>query len=190
MCRYAFKTYKPHYVCFACRKQFKRPRIDDVMAHLGKLHLLEKLERARSRKELEEAERTIGTTRKALSAQYHSLVSRCPQCGGEMADLGLDFKPPPMSALRVWHRLRTVHRMGHHWRTCGCNGPGFVPTTRPEMLRYLAERSETYGQNAEWARRDQTKTPEARAEAHAYWTECRNRVDRERAAIERGKARG
>jgi DNA-directed RNA polymerase subunit RPC12/RpoP len=30
MCRYAFKTYKPHYACFQCRKAFKRRLQQDV----------------------------------------------------------------------------------------------------------------------------------------------------------------
>lgn len=36
MCRYANKAYKPHYVCFACRKQFKRPPLEDVLAQQGR----------------------------------------------------------------------------------------------------------------------------------------------------------
>lgn len=30
MCRYAFTTYKPHYVCFECRKMFRRRLLRDI----------------------------------------------------------------------------------------------------------------------------------------------------------------
>ncbi len=141
MCRYAFKTYKPHYVCFSCRKQFKRPPLEDVVAQQGRLDVLERLQRsffdsaARAK-----AERETGTTLDDLKADHARLVSKCPQCGERMAHLGLDFKPPPSSATKVWRRIETVHRLGHCWCTCGCNGPGFIPNTGPELATYLKDR--------------------------------------------------
>jgi hypothetical protein len=115
MCRYVHKIYKPHYVCFACRKQFKRPPIEDVLALQGKLWQLRLLRGAHFRAgKRAEAERRTGTSLEALSATYRATISKCPQCRRSMAHLGLDFKPPPSSAVRVWARIHAVHRLGHH----------------------------------------------------------------------------
>jgi len=63
LCRYAYKTYKPHFVCFRCRKQFKRPPVRDVLEQLGKLDAYEKLLRVFHRPVLRAAlEQRLGTT--------------------------------------------------------------------------------------------------------------------------------
>jgi uncharacterized FAD-dependent dehydrogenase len=35
MCRYALKTYKPHFACFDCRKVFKKTPIEDYLKQRG-----------------------------------------------------------------------------------------------------------------------------------------------------------
>jgi hypothetical protein len=145
MCRYAFKKYKPHFVCFECRKQFKRPRLEDVLAEKGTLDTYLRLLRARSRSRSAKVEQESEATLESMAREYRALVSRCPQCAREMADLGLDFKPPRSSATRAWERLRALYRMGDRaWYTCGCNGPGYIPINQTDHAAYLRERLATY----------------------------------------------
>ena len=37
MCRYAQKTYKPHFACFECRKSFKQAPFEDKLLKEGLL---------------------------------------------------------------------------------------------------------------------------------------------------------
>lgn len=188
MCRYAFKRYKSHHVCFDCRKQFKRPPLEDLLAQQGKLDLLRRLREAHHRPaDRARVERQTGTTLAALSAEYHALVERCPQCGGTMADLGLDFKPPPSSAIRVWARIKAVHRLGHQWRTCGCDGPGFIPATGPELIAYLSSRQKLFRANIHRIERDDTLSPEQRVEQLGYWSERVRQLEAELAVVKKGK---
>ncbi len=108
MCRYGFAMYKDHFVCFRCRKQFKRES---------------------------------GTSYERPRAAHVELVPRCPDCRGTMADVGLDFRPPRRLNARAWRRLERVHRMGHAWKTCGCNGPGFIPTDAVGFGEYVSRRA-------------------------------------------------
>jgi hypothetical protein len=180
MCRYAFKTYKPHYVCFDCRKQFKRPPLSDVLSQQGRLELLRRFERTYSSKAKRvELERSSGTTLDALKADYRKLISRCPQCKRTMVDLGLDFKPPSITAVRSWKRLRTMYTLGHAWHTCGCNGPGFIPTDATSYAEYLDARARTFAKNIRSALRSRTLDPAARAREVRHWAELLAAVQEE-----------
>jgi hypothetical protein len=181
MCRYAFKTYKPHFVCFECRKQFKRPPLTDVLAQQGRLEVLKKLQQAGgSATKRASVERSVGTTSEKLRREHRELVSRCPQCGAAMADLGLDFKPPRVSATRAWARIRTMYRLGHAWHTCGCNGPGFVPTDATGYAEYLASRARLFAARVRSAERRAEVDTATRAGEVRYWTELLAQVQNER----------
>jgi hypothetical protein len=142
MCRYGFKTYKEHFVCFRCRKQFKRPPIEDVLAMQGRLELyhqflpffLDPAERGA-------LERSSGTSFDRVRADHVELVPRCPDCRNTMADVGLDFTPPRRLDVRSWRCLERIHQMGHAWHTCGCNGPGFIPTDAVGFGEYMRRRA-------------------------------------------------
>ena len=71
MCRYAGKRYKSHFVCFHCRKQFKRPPVEDVLAQRGTLEKYQRLLAAHLNPlRRERAERSAGTTIGVLRAKY------------------------------------------------------------------------------------------------------------------------
>lgn len=181
MCRYAYKSYKPHFVCFECRKQFKRPPLEDVLVQQGRLHVLEHLRRASvSATKQARAERSVGTTIARLRREHRELVSRCPQCGAVMADLGLDFKPPRVSAIRSWARLRSMYELGHAWHTCGCNGPGFIPTDATAYAEYLATRARVFAARMRRAERRSGVDTATRAAEARYWSELLAQVQNER----------
>ena len=58
--------------------------------------------------------------------------------------LGKDFKAPKQSDVAAWRALEGTVRVGHQFHTCGCDGPGFIPTSAAEHRRYLKQRLETY----------------------------------------------
>ena len=44
---------------------------------------------------------------------------RCPECGGEVHDLGLGFSPPRRADLRQWRRLAALAAANVHFLCCG-----------------------------------------------------------------------
>ncbi len=140
MCRYAYNIYKLHYVCFGCRKQFKRPLLQDVLRHQGTSGVLRLLRGPISAGAVQAAESRTGNSVAELVAAYEAQIPVCPQCGAAMENLGRDFKPPRTSAVRAWEQIEAIHRRGHYWGSCGCDGAGFIPTTRRELRTYLEMR--------------------------------------------------
>jgi hypothetical protein len=107
MCRYAYAgPYKDRYACFTCRKAFKRRKADDLPA------------------------RTRPT---GLVAEP---VVRCPDCGGPMHDMGMDFKAPKKADVRQWRKVEALFAHGVTFHSCGC-GPGLRPVTLREVGAFL-----------------------------------------------------
>jgi hypothetical protein len=79
--------------------------------------------------------------RKLLNPAIHGKEqvhpSRCPQCTNVMADMGLDFKAPPMKDVKAWEHLRRLFIGGFTWHSCGCYGPGYIPATQEVLLNHL-----------------------------------------------------
>lgn len=173
MCRYARRTYKKHFVCFRCRKQFKRPPIAEVMKDLGKLRRYEALRRRwASGNDAATAEAELGV----MESEHRALVSVCPQCGSSMADLGLDFKPPRVAAISAWKRLENLHTIGMAWHTCGCNGPGYIPADKAAYRAYLRTRLSEHEQALRDAQEDPALDAKARSQRVSYWSERAQRV--------------
>jgi hypothetical protein len=162
MCRYAGKNYKRHFVCFACRKQFKRPQLTEVLEQQGTLDtyllLLQSQKRATARAELE-----------SIEADYRALIGKCPQCGAAMADLGMDFKPPRSSAIRTWQRLQGMYRLGRTWQTCGCDGPGYIPIDQTDYAAYLRSCLKLYTKRLKEVERGVAE-PAERKQQGQYWS--------------------
>lgn len=109
MCRYAFSIYKPHFVCFECRKMFRRRLLKDI--NYG---------------------------------QKESVEAKCPQCGGLIADMGLDFKPPKTDDVKAWNHLQDLYSVGITFHSCGCSGPGYIPKTKDKIIEKLQNTKEQY----------------------------------------------
>lgn len=58
----------------------------------------------------------------------------CPQCGGALEAMGLDFKAPPADDAKQWQKVRALADHGIRYVSCVCSGPG----PRPEHLRDVA----------------------------------------------------
>jgi hypothetical protein len=113
MCRYGFYNYKNTYGCFKCQVGFKRPLLGDVLG--------EKL-----RKEI--ADKTF------VEKDF-----KCPNCGGEMANLGRDLRLPNKTKDEQWRAIKYLYDNKYNIYSCGCQGIGFVPHKLSEAIELVEE---------------------------------------------------
>ncbi len=144
MCRYAFKTYKIHFVCFDCRKTFKKAPVEDLAIQNGDWEDYKQAfwnySTSKSRKfRSENAEKV-----KYLTEKYKSRKERCPECGNLMTDLGLDFKAPKKEKVKEWKMVRGLYRSGKTFYSCGCDGIGFIPKNEKDYKEYLLKNRNYY----------------------------------------------
>ncbi len=122
MCRYAMKSYKPHYACFKCRKTFKRRLLVDVLDGLSNTDV--------------------------------EIPAKCPECSELMANMGLDFEAPRKKDIKAWQHLSTLYEVGIAFHSCGCSGPGFIPTDSNELINHLSKIKLVYLEHQHfWAKR-------------------------------------
>ena len=136
MCRYAYKNYKTHFVCFACRKQFKKASLDDWAAQHGDEHLLKGLYELH--REPEASRKRWGTTLKELTERYVEELGGCPECRGRMARMGLDFRPPKRTDTEAWWILEQLYEHGYAFTGCGCSVGYAPPARRADVPAFLA----------------------------------------------------
>jgi hypothetical protein len=166
MCRYAFRVYKPHYACFACRKAFKR----------------------RFKREV----RAWGRVKPVVDPNDPDVPAKCPGCGLLMADMGLDFKAPPQADAKAWSVAESLWVIGFTFHSCGCGGPGYRPRRARDYEAFLRK---TVADYQEALRRWLDEAPSSptragvRDEGIATWRERIQRVEEALAALpgERGK---
>lgn len=118
MCRYGLHSYRDHYVCFGCRKMFRKnlPDVDSWKLSFDQ-HVA------------------------AISAGRAARAT-CPQCAGSMAMFGLDFRPPPQDDIEAWRIVEHLYDRGFAFESCGCDGPGYAPPKRlKDLPAWLAEHS-------------------------------------------------
>ncbi len=157
MCRYGFSTYKNHYLCFNCRKQFKQltfaerigekydtfKRLDDIANGIYKLPKWHEKYKPGEVIELSEDEKI----------EYQNLKDRylqpivCPQCRVPMMLTGKDTKAPKIKDVEAWKALENAHKLGYTFGSCGCGGPGFIPKDKKEYKEFLEKRIKEYSKN-------------------------------------------
>jgi hypothetical protein len=64
---------------------------------------------------------------------------KCPNCAGEMANLGRDLRLPPKSKNEQWKAIKYLYDHQYNIYSCGCNGIGFVPHTLKEAMQLIEE---------------------------------------------------
>lgn len=144
MCRYAFKIYKPHYVCFDCRKVFKQPTVEDMIVQNGDWDSY----REAFLNKNEEKSKTFWVKNPKLierfQKKYREKEYKCPQCREEMFNIGLDFKAPKKDKVKEWEIIRSMYRLGRTFHSCGCDGPGYIPENHDDYLKLLNEIQSSY----------------------------------------------
>ena len=157
MCRYGFHAYKPHYLCFNCRKQFKQSILSEKMGddydrfqrmdkitkgtyQLPKYHVKYKRDQVFVLTEQEQIDYEI------LKKRYFSPIV-CPQCRQPMYETGKDTKAPKMSDKDAWKALENTHKLGYTFHSCGCSGPGFIPSDKADYEEFLEQLLTQYENN-------------------------------------------
>lgn len=59
--------------------------------------------------------------------QRDSDIVRCPDCGGEMKNLGKDLRLPARKADEKWAAIEYLSLQNYNFYSCGCWGIGPVP---------------------------------------------------------------
>jgi hypothetical protein len=107
-------------------------------------------------------------------------IAKCPQCAQPMADLGLDFRPPPQTARKAWSAIASLWRIGITFHSCGCGGPGWRPSTPTALRAYLEQvRASAIYQRDRWQ-----STPVTGAKLRANRASAMASFSREIRAIE------
>lgn len=169
MCRYAQKTYKSHYACFKCRKSFKQPDVYDIVKRIEK----EKIYR-----EPGKTIRKVGYLfTKTETAKLQKIVSEienrtinCPECSNAMADLGKDFKAPKKSAVKEWKIIESLFKTGKCFRTCGCDGIGYIPKNPKDYEIYLKATLRSYQESLISCQNNSIEELPAKNEQINYWS--------------------
>ncbi|MEM7114981.1 MAG: hypothetical protein AAF614_21265 [Chloroflexota bacterium] len=120
-----------------------------------------------------------GITLRQIEQNYIDRVSKCPECGEHMADLGLDFKAPKKKDVKAWQIIQGMYEIGHAFHTCGCNGFGYVPKNIRQYQDYLAKRLAEYNARLHAASRRFHTEPAAKEAAIDYWRLKISKVEQE-----------
>ena len=167
MCRYAFKTYKSHFVCFNCRKTFKQAPYSDLLQRIGKAEYYGKL-RLKSIKQLSDKEVAVLAD---FDKNYKEREIKCPQCAGYMADLGLDFKSPKQIAVKEWKIIEGLYTIGKSFYSCGCNGIGYIPQNPKDYMLYLQNVLGDYENQIVYYQNKKLDEYRDKAERIKYWSD-------------------
>jgi hypothetical protein len=65
-----------------------------------------------------------------------AVTVRCPDCGGTMHDMGMDFEAPRRDDARQWWKVEVLFVHGVTFHSCGC-GPGLRPVALREVGAFL-----------------------------------------------------
>lgn len=103
-------------------------------------------------------------------------IAKCPQCGGVMADMGLDFASSRMEDVKAWSHLKELYTVGITFHSCGCGGPAYIPKNANDLRAYLEETRRSYqGDLTNW-QTGQRSSAEAE-QAVRYWIDRINQID-------------
>lgn len=144
MCRYGFKNYKPHYVCFDCRKTFKQPILEEIVIQNGDW---EAYKRAFLNYNSDKSKQFRNNNPELISKfdkKYRNKKYPCPNCGSEMNNIGLDFKAPKNNKIKEWRIAKSLYKIGNTFHTCGCDGPGYIPRNLTDHLNNMYKISAVY----------------------------------------------
>ncbi len=100
--------------------------------------------------------------------------AKCPNCGGEMANLGRDLRLPVKTKDEQWRCIKYLVDNKYNIYSCGCQGIGFVPHKMEDAIELVKEykgRSLRYQKEEETKRKFEEKAKVKRDRAKVRKTE-------------------
>jgi hypothetical protein len=97
--------------------------------------------------------------------------AKCPQCGELMANMGLDFAAPKKDDLQQWEHIKTLFTVGIAFHSCGCSGPGYIPSSKEALIIYFKDILNQYHHQLNFwrERQEPTNQQERDRENSKYW---------------------
>ena len=179
MCRYAFKTYKFHYVCFRCRKTFKQTPVDDILLRIKKDKVYHELNGKSIRKVGQVFTKKEKISLKELSDEIENRTVKCPECSNVIANLGHDFKAPKISAKKEWEIIQGLYRTGKTFFSCGCDGIGYIPQNEKDYKDYLEKVFSDYEDSIKFYKNSTPEEYPDKMERINYWSQKKLKIKTE-----------
>jgi hypothetical protein len=73
-----------------------------------------------------------------------SLAHACPECSGELRDMGRNFRPPRKSAKNAWEVARRLYEAGFRFFGSGSHSDPDLPTSLREVDQFIADNPNHY----------------------------------------------
>lgn len=179
MCRYAFKTYKFHYVCFRCRKTFKQTPVDDILLRIKKDKVYYDMNGKSINKVGQVFTKKENKSLIELSESISNRNIKCPECAYTMANLGHDFKAPKVSAKKEWEIIEGLYRIGKTFLSCGCDGIGYIPKNEKDYKDYLKNVLTDYNDSIKYYQNITSEEYPDKMERINYWSEKKMKLETE-----------
>jgi hypothetical protein len=101
--------------------------------------------------------------------------AKCPNCAGEMFNIGRDLRLPPKTKDEQWRCIKYLVDNKYNIYSCGCQGIGFVPHKMEDAITLVAEyegRQKRYQKEQETAAKFEEKAKKKRDMAKQRKTEA------------------
>jgi len=73
-----------------------------------------------------------------------SLPHICPECSGELRDMGRNFRPPKKAAKNAWEVVRRLHEAGFRFFGSGSHSDPDLPASLREVDQFIANNLNHY----------------------------------------------
>ena len=113
--------------------------------------------------------RLLGDVIEGWSKEENETPAKCPECSNLMADMGMDFESPKKNNVKAWEHISLLYTVGVTFHSCGCSGPGYIPSNADDLIQHFVKIKKTYLKHQQfWARRisDPTTQSEIAKDKH------------------------
>jgi DNA-directed RNA polymerase subunit RPC12/RpoP len=111
------------------------------------------------------------------TTEFEAKDAKCPDCGGLVANMGLDFEAPKKKDDKAWQHLQTLYSVGITFHSCGCSGAGYVPKNHEDLVAYYQKMLDSYEKElCFWRKREQPTTQSEKDKEYNKYSERINKL--------------
>jgi hypothetical protein len=88
--------------------------------------------------------RNIFDVQPELTGTDSAKDAKCPNCTGEMFNIGRDLRLPPKTKNEQWACIKYLVDNNYNIYSCGCQGIGFVPHKMEDAITLVAEYNQRF----------------------------------------------